>query len=85
MKKIEIYTKYYCPYCSKAKALLDKKGVKYTEYELEKSHPEKKSDLEDHGKRTVPQIVVDGDWIGGCDDIYDLDRQNKLNNILGLA
>ncbi len=85
MKQIKIYTKYYCPYCAKAKTLLDSKGVKYEEIELEKKHPERKIDLEKKGKTTVPQIVIDGEWIGGCDDIHALDRDGKLDEILGIV
>lgn len=75
---ILIYTRDYCPYCHKAKALLDKKGVKYTEIDLEK-HPEKQPEMiAKAGRTSVPQIFIDGKHIGGCDDLHALDAAGKL-------
>lgn len=79
MKKIEIYTKGYCPYCSKAKALLEAKSIKYTEYDVQ--HDEEKfSEMlkRADGRRTVPQVFIDDIGIGGCDDLYALDKSGGL-------
>ena len=84
MAKVEIYTKSYCPYCVKAKQLLDKKGLSYIEIDIE--HDEKKRDdmlVRSEGRRTVPQIFINGQGIGGCDDLYQLDGEGKLDPLLG--
>jgi glutaredoxin 3 len=85
MTNIEIYTKDYCPYCHRAKALLDKKGVEYTEYDI--THDaDKQKEMADRSKaRTVPQIFIDGQGIGGCDDIHMLDTNNELDAMIGLG
>jgi glutaredoxin 3 len=76
---ILIYTRDYCPYCHKAKALLDKKGASYTEIDLEK-HPEKQPEMVTKAGRTsVPQIFIDGKHIGGCDDLHALEAAGKLH------
>jgi glutaredoxin 3 len=83
--KVEMYVKWGCPYCVAAKALLDKKGVAYEEYDITMGGPKRAEMLERvPGARTVPQIIVDGRPLGGCDDIYALDRQGKLDPLLGL-
>ena len=85
MSKIEIYYKGYCPYCRKAKALLDSKGVEYTLYDVT-DDAEKQAEMTKRtgGARTVPQIFVDDVNLGGCDDIHRLDKQGKLNAMIGL-
>ncbi|MFC3214660.1 MULTISPECIES: glutaredoxin 3 [Novosphingobium] len=83
--KIEIYTKWGCPYCVAAKSLLDKKGVSYQEYDLTMGGPKRAEMLERvPGATTVPQILINGKAYGGFDDINALDRAGKLNPILGL-
>ncbi|MGF7152952.1 glutaredoxin 3 [Novosphingobium gossypii] len=83
--KIEIYTKWGCPYCVAAKSLLDKKGVSYEEYDLTMGGPKRAEMLERvPGATTVPQILVDDKAYGGFDDINALDRAGKLDPILGL-
>lgn len=84
MVKIEIYSKNYCPYCTKAKALFDRKGVKYTEYDIQ-NDAEKQAEMMNRakGRRTVPQIFIDDIGYGGCDDIHALDATGKLDAILG--
>lgn len=84
--KIEIYTTMLCPYCQRAKALLDKKGVAYTEYEVD-AEPGKLEEMlkRSDGRRSVPQIFIDGKGIGGSDDLHALDRQGKLDALLGRA
>lgn len=83
MSKIEIYTKGYCPYCHRAKALLGSKGVEYTEYPIDKQ-PELRDEMiaRANGGSTVPQIFIDDKHIGGCDDMMALERQGKLDPLL---
>ena len=82
--KVEIYTQWGCPYCVRAKALFDAKGVAYTEYDTTMGGP-----LRDEmrarapGATTVPQIFINDALIGGCDDTMALDRAGKLDPLLG--
>ncbi|MCX7121964.1 MAG: glutaredoxin 3 [Gammaproteobacteria bacterium] len=83
MLKIEIYTKKTCPYCDRAKKLLNHKGVSYTEIKVD----ENPKDLEmmllrAEGRRTVPQIFINDLGIGGCDDLYELEKAGKLEALL---
>ena len=82
--KIEIYTKWGCPYCVRAKALLDAKGVKYDEYDITLGGP-KKAEMQERvpGAMTVPQILIDDRAVGGCDDLHALDAAGKLDPLLG--
>ncbi len=83
MATVEIYTKDYCPYCTRAKELLDHKGVSYTEYSLTDDPTLKKPMVERaEGRTTVPQIFIDDIGYGGCDDLYALEQQNKLDALL---
>lgn len=83
--KVEIYTQWGCPYCTRAKALLDGKGVSYTEIDVTMDTSKRREMVERKpDARTVPQIFVDGQALGGCDDIHALDAQGKLDPILGL-
>jgi glutaredoxin 3 len=83
--KIEIYTKWGCPYCVAAKSLLDGKGVSYTEYDITMGGP-KRDEMRARvpGAVTVPQVLIDDVPYGGFDDISALDRQGKLDPVLGL-
>jgi len=82
--KVEIYTKWGCPYCTRAKALLDSKGVNYAEYDITLGGP-KKAEMVSRvpGASTVPQILIAGKAVGGSDDIAALDRAGKLDALLG--
>ena len=83
MQKIEIYSTGTCPYCVKAKRLLDQKGVKYTEYFIDRDDAAKRAMLaRAPGVRTVPQIFVGQTHVGGCDDLYELDRKGTLDGML---
>lgn len=83
MAKIEIYTWSTCPYCVRAKALLDSKGVKYTNYDITGDDAAREKMVErTGGPRTVPQVFVNDVHYGGCDDIHALDAQGKLDEIL---
>ncbi len=83
--KVEIYTQWGCPYCTRAKALLDSKGVSYTEIDVTMDTSKRREMVERKpDARTVPQVFVDGQALGGSDDIHALDAQGKLDPILGL-
>jgi glutaredoxin 3 len=85
MKKIEIYTSNYCPFCTKAKSLLNKKKIKFFEIDVSNNESlrEKMSTLS-NGARSVPQIFADNIHIGDCDKIHKLDKEEKLDKLLGL-
>ena len=85
MAKVEIYTKAWCGYCARAKALLEGKGIAFDEYDITMGGP-KRSEMLDraNGGSTVPQIFIDGRHIGGSDDMAALDRQGKLDPLLGV-
>lgn len=83
--KVEIYTKVYCGYCYRAKHLLNSKGVDFTEYDITLGGPQRAEMLERKPDAvTVPQIFIDGRAIGGSDDLARLDREGKLDSLLGL-
>ena len=83
MPKIEIYTKFLCPYCTRAKALLAAKGLAFEEIDISTGGPRRTEMLErSGGRQTVPQIFINGTHIGGCDDIHALDRAGKLDAML---
>ena len=81
--QIEIYTKAFCGYCHRAKRLLDSKGVSYTEYDITMGGPKRAEMLERKpDASTVPQIFIDGQAIGGSDELARLDREGKLDALL---
>lgn len=83
MAKIEVYTKFLCPYCSRAKALLKSKGVTFEEYDITMGGPQRSEMIARAGGRsTVPQIFIDGRAIGGSDDLAALDRAGGLDPLL---
>ncbi|MGF1495738.1 MAG: glutaredoxin 3 [Elainellaceae cyanobacterium] len=80
---VEIYTWSMCPFCIRAKALLDKKGVEYTEYVIDGDEDARDQMAERaNGRRSVPQIFINDRHVGGCDDLYALERQGELNALL---
>ena len=83
MARVEIYTKFGCPYCARAKALLGEKGVAYEEYEIN-SVPGKRDEMleRSNGRHTVPQIFIDGRHVGGSDDLAALERAGELDPLL---
>lgn len=82
--KIEIYTKWGCGFCYRAKSLLDGKGVAYEEYDITMGGPKRAEMLERApGRSTVPQVFIDGLHVGGSDDLAALDRTGKLDMLLG--
>jgi len=84
MNAVEIYTKSYCPYCSRAKELLRIKEVPYTEYDITDDLPRAKEMRRRSGRETVPEIFIDGKLIGGCSELFDLDEGGELDRLLGL-
>ena len=80
---VEIYTWQTCPYCIAAKVLLFIKGAKFTEYKIDgDSSAREKMAERANGKRSVPQIFINDSHIGGCTDLFDLEKQGKLNPLL---
>ena len=84
MAKVEMYTKAFCPFCVKAKMLLKNKGVKSIDIPAAMDRNKRKEMNERSGRNTFPQIFIDGKHVGGCDDIFALDRAGKLDKMLGL-
>ncbi|MDA8653888.1 glutaredoxin 3 [Alphaproteobacteria bacterium] len=83
MSKIEIYTTSTCPYCHAAKSLLQQKKVAFNEINVTGDQAAReKMTIRANGGRTVPQIFINDEHIGGCDDLYALDHQNKLDKLL---
>ena len=82
MAKIKIYSKTTCPACVMAKDLLTKKGATFEEILLDDKQEELQELIARTGMRTVPQIFINDELIGGCSDLMDLDKQNKLDPIL---
>lgn len=83
MARVEIYTTPLCPYCWRAKRLLDAKGVGYLEVDLW-SEPARREEMRSRaeGRSTVPQIFIDGRPVGGCDDIHALEQAGELDGLL---
>ncbi len=83
MSKVEIYTWQYCPFCIRAKSLLKKKNINFTEYKIDGDEDARTLMIERaDGRRTLPQIFIDNEGIGGCDDLYTLENENKLDTLL---
>ncbi len=86
MAEVTIYTTGYCPYCHAAKALLEKKGVAFHEIDVTRD-PEERARLVSRtgGRRTVPQVFIDGQSIGGYDELAELDDGGQLDVLLARA
>jgi glutaredoxin 3 len=86
MAKVEMYSTMWCPYCARARALLENKGVSFTEIDL-MEEPRRRDEMirRAGGRTSVPQIFIDGEYIGGSDDLIALDRAGKLDPKLGIA
>lgn len=83
MPKVDIYVQDFCPYCARAKALLDRKGVAYNEiYAPNGSAARQEAIARSGGRTTVPQVFIDGQAVGGSDDLHALDRAGKLDALL---
>lgn len=84
--KVEIYTTQTCPYCVRAKGLLSKKKVEFIEHDVTGNDTARAKMMErSEGRRSVPQIFINDQPIGGCDDLHELDYDGKLNGLLGIS
>ena len=82
MSAVTLYTTRFCPYCIRARRLLDAKGVEYTDIAVD-DEPEKRVEMmQRSGRRTVPQIWIGERHIGGCDELHALDRRGELDGLL---
>lgn len=84
MAKVEIYTWRFCPFCIRAKQLLDRKGVTYSEYAIDGDEDAREAMAErtGSGRRSLPQIFIDDRHVGGCDDLHALERSGRLDALL---
>jgi len=82
MTKIEVFTTLVCPYCVRAKQLLDSLGADYEEIRVDLDDQRRAEMMERSNRRTVPQIFINRQSIGGCDDLYALHRAGKLQPLL---
>lgn len=80
--KVIIYSSTYCPYCVRAKALLQKKGLEFTEILVDSDDNIREEMIEKTQRRTVPQIFINDHHVGGCDDLYALESTGELDKLL---
>ncbi len=83
MSVVKVYTTAYCPYCVRAKALLKHKNVAFEEIDVGEDDELREWVVRESGRRTVPQVVIDGQWIGGFDELRALDDDGQLDVMLG--
>ncbi len=83
MAKVEVYSSMFCGFCYRAKKLLEQKGVAFTEINV-MANPARRAEMVQRsgGRTSVPQIFIDDQWIGGCDELYALESSNKLDSLL---
>jgi len=85
MPDVVIYSTRFCPYCVRARMLLDNKQVAYTEIRIDE-HPERRAEMEQRSQRSsVPQIFIADEHVGGCDDLFALEAAGELDHKLGVA
>ncbi|MHA7849135.1 glutaredoxin 3 [Serratia sp. D1N4] len=82
MASIDIYTKATCPFCHRAKALLNSKGAAFNEIAIDGNNVKREEMIARSGRTTVPQIFIDGQHVGGCDDLHALDARGGLDPLL---
>jgi glutaredoxin 3 len=82
MASVTIYTRDLCGYCARAKSLLEQKGVDYVEYNATVNPDYRQEMMQKSGGSTFPQIFINGQHVGGCDDLHSLDRAGKLDDML---
>ncbi|HYZ64048.1 MAG TPA: glutaredoxin 3 [Acetobacteraceae bacterium] len=85
MMTVEIYTQPWCSYCDRAISLLERKGVAFKEISAPHGSPERDEAMHRSGRTTMPQIFIGGQHVGGCDDLFALDRAGKLDGMLAAA
>lgn len=82
--KVEIYTKTFCSFCWRAKDLLEAKGIAFVEIPIDRAGSDRELMIERaNGRTTVPQIFVRDEHVGGCDDLFRLEREGRLDFLLG--
>ena len=79
---IDLYSSRWCGFCMRAKMLLDSKGVEYNEIDVDQDSALRAQMMQRSGRRTVPQIFIDEVHVGGCDDLYALERSGQLDELL---
>lgn len=85
MVRVEIYTKTFCGFCVRARHLLETKGVAFEEFVIDGGGPKRQEMIQRaNGRTTVPQIFIDGRHVGGCNELYALERDGKLNEWLAV-
>jgi glutaredoxin 3 len=86
MAEVEIYTRMFCPYCTRARALLRDKGAAFVDIDIEEE-PKRRAEMirRAGGRTTVPQIFINGEHIGGCDELVALERAGELDPKLRLS
>lgn len=82
MVEVEMYTTKYCPYCVRARHLLESKGVSYRERAVDGVYELRQEMMDRSGQRTVPQIWIGSQHVGGCDELMALERQGQLDQML---
>ena len=83
MAKVEIYTWQYCPFCIRAKLLLNQKSIHFTEHKIDGDDAAREQMIiRADGRRTVPQIFINDSCIGGCDELHELERNKKLDELI---
>lgn len=85
MAEVEIYTTPTCPFCVRAKQLLNKKEVLFTEIDASDQDVRDKMTVRANGRHTVPQVFINGEHIGGCDDLFDLEFDGELDKKLAAS
>lgn len=81
--QVTMYATGWCPYCSRARALLERKGVQWTEIDIEAGPQRRAEMMQKSGRRTVPQIFIGEKHVGGSDDLHELERKGELDALLG--
>jgi glutaredoxin 3 len=86
MAAVVMYTRTFCPFCMRAKSLLHDKGIDFDEINLDE-HPQRRAEMIERaqGRYTVPQIFIGGQGVGGCDDVFELERRGKLDELLATS
>ncbi len=81
-QRVIVYVTDFCPYCTRAKSLLDKRGIAYDVIDVSNDHGKRTWLVQTTGRRTVPQIFIDGTPVGGSDELHELDRNGKLSKMM---
>jgi len=82
MAQVTVYSGPHCPHCEKAKALLNRKNISFEEFNVKEDAAKLEEMLARSGRKTIPQIFIDGKHVGGCDDLYALESEGKLDGML---